>query len=448
MSLIGYIEQFNPAKSDITSYIERLEQLFICNVVDKDKEVPLLISLIGGETYSVLKDLLASEVQSSKTFEELKRVLIEHYCPKRDRFVCGVRSVQIRRKLLAEDNISFERAYEIALSIELTEGQVRSMEQENVAAIEGKLDKVMFRKREATVKKDDGHQTGRTKAWQCFSCKKVGHTSAVCRSKVSLLEEDDIQDEIEEENSLFLGFLSSLEPENSAPEKIVLEVEESKHNFTPLLGRNWLNVLHPNWRQIVNCSHNEFVSQLELENLETSSLISQLKREFKSDFDENNNSFIKGFEIDLKLKENTQPIFHRAYDMPFALKDKVELEIKKLVELGILEKVSYSNWASPIVVVPKKLSEELRICVDFKKTLNKVLDSDHCALPLPENIFACLSRHKYFTVLDLKDTVVTNIHYGWIRKPTAFHHLTSLSTPSLFHSVSYSAAGLIYSLRA
>ncbi|XP_050517971.1 uncharacterized protein K02A2.6-like [Diabrotica virgifera virgifera] len=305
-----------------------------------------------------------------------------------------------------------------------------------------------------------------------FFCKRVGHTSTVCRSKVSLLEEGDIQGEVKEEDSLFLGLLSSLEPENSAPEKIILEVEgnsilfdidtgacrtvihihdfkkflselniysvnyclkvltgqgvkimgetdvlvkyknnfvklpivilESKYNFTPLLGRNWLNVLHPKWRQKVNFSQSEFVSQLELENLETASLITEIKKEFESDFDENSNSFIKHFEIDLNLKENVQPIFHRAYDMPFALKDKVEQELKKLVELGILQKVSYSNWASPIVVVPKKSSEELRICVDFKKTLNKVLDSDHCALPLPENIFACLSGHKYFTVLDLK----------------------------------------------
>ena len=37
-----------------------------------------------------------------------------------------------------------------------------------------------------------------------------------------------------------------------------------------------------------------------------------------------------------------------------------------------------------------------------KKTLNQALDSDHCVLPIPEDIFACLSGHKYFTVIDLK----------------------------------------------
>ncbi|KAF2890239.1 hypothetical protein ILUMI_15934, partial [Ignelater luminosus] len=105
---------------------------------------------------------------------------------------------------------------------------------------------------------------------------------------------------------------------------------------------------------------------------------------------------------ELKIKEGTQPIFHRAYDMPYALKEKVDLELSKMVKAGILSKVSFSNWASPIVVVPKKNPDELRICVDFKKTLNRVLDSDHCVLPLPEDIFACLSGNEYFTVIDLK----------------------------------------------
>ena len=53
--------------------------------------------------------------------------------------------------------------------------------------------------------------------------------------------------------------------------------------------------------------------------------------------------------------------------MPFALKSKVELELSKMVESGILKKINFSNWASPIVVVPKKSSSEIRICVDFKK---------------------------------------------------------------------------------
>lgn len=40
--------------------------------------------------------------------------------------------------------------------------------------------------------------------------------------------------------------------------------------------------------------------------------------------------------------------------------------------------------------------------MDFKKTLNQTLDLDHCVLPLPEDIFACLSGQEYFCVIYLK----------------------------------------------
>lgn len=83
MSLIGSIEQFNPKTGDIASYLERVEQLFICNVVEVEKKVPLLLTLIGGEAYSVLKDLLAPELPSTKSFAELRRALLDHYSPKR-----------------------------------------------------------------------------------------------------------------------------------------------------------------------------------------------------------------------------------------------------------------------------------------------------------------------------------------------------------------------------
>lgn len=44
----------------------------------------------------------------------------------RDRLVCGLKSQAIKRKLLSENNLTFERAYDIALAMELAEGQVKS----------------------------------------------------------------------------------------------------------------------------------------------------------------------------------------------------------------------------------------------------------------------------------------------------------------------------------
>ena len=40
--------------------------------------------------------------------------------------------------------------------------------------------------------------------------------------------------------------------------------------------------------------------------------------------------------------------------MPYALKEKVEQELQRLEEEGIIFKVSHSDWAAPVVSVPKK----------------------------------------------------------------------------------------------
>lgn len=128
-----------------------MEQLFECNAVTEEKKVFLI--LIGGEAYNTLKDLLSPNLPSAKTYAELKEALRNHYCPKklviaerykfysaqqdpaediksfaakfknlsnscqfgnfldealRDRFVCGFRSEKSKRKLLTEDNLTWE----------------------------------------------------------------------------------------------------------------------------------------------------------------------------------------------------------------------------------------------------------------------------------------------------------------------------------------------------
>ena len=53
----------------------------------------------------------------------------------------------------------------------------------------------------------------------------------------------------------------------------------------------------------------------------------------------------------LTLTEGTTPRFRHPHSVPFAIKEATE---KELEANGTLEKVDHSNWAAPIVPVPKK----------------------------------------------------------------------------------------------
>lgn len=62
---------------------------------------------------------------------------------------------------------------------------------------------------------------------------------------------------------------------------------------------------------------------------------------------------IQHFQAHLKVKEGAKPVFHQPRPVPFAIKGAIEKELDRLEEEGIVEKVSRSEWATPIVPVPK-----------------------------------------------------------------------------------------------
>ena len=125
--------------------------------------MPTLLSLIGGKTYTLLRDLLAPEKPATKSFQQIVTTLQEHLSPKpleiaerfcfykrnqnegesilsyvaelrklathcnfggnlnealRDRLVCGLRNMQIQKRLLSEAKLKYSKAVEIAVAME------------------------------------------------------------------------------------------------------------------------------------------------------------------------------------------------------------------------------------------------------------------------------------------------------------------------------------------
>ena len=87
--------------------------------------------------------------------------------------------------------------------------------------------------------------------------------------------------------------------------------------------------------------------------------------------------------------------------VPHALRPKVEAELVKLQRQNIITPVENSEWATPIVPVPKP-NGGVRICGDFKVTVNPNLIIDHYPLPRVEDVFATLSGGQRYSKLDLR----------------------------------------------
>ena len=95
-------------------------------------------------------------------------------------------------------------------------------------------------------------------------------------------------------------------------------------------------------------------------------------------------------------------MYKRARRVPFSDKEKIEAELERLLEAGIIERVEHSDWASPVVVVHKPDST-IRLCGDYKSTVNRSLLVDRHPLPHPEEIFAMLAGGQQFSTLDLSN---------------------------------------------
>eukprot|EP00731_Ephydatia_muelleri_P005359 Em0002g1535a len=61
----------------------------------------------------------------------------------------------------------------------------------------------------------------------------------------------------------------------------------------------------------------------------------------------------KGTKAKLNIREGCTPVFLKAKPVPYSLRAKVEAELERLQKVEIITLIQWSQWATPIVVVPK-----------------------------------------------------------------------------------------------
>ena len=165
--LLAVLRNFIPRVSD---YLDRLSLYFEMNSVAQDKQVPVLLTTSGRETYALLTNLVSPDKPREMSLADLVAILKKQFEPQpviiaerfqfhrqqqeanettaeyvaelrrlattceqqalRDRVVCGLRHEPSRMKLLTESKLTLNEAIEIAQSVEAAERNSQRMNAE------------------------------------------------------------------------------------------------------------------------------------------------------------------------------------------------------------------------------------------------------------------------------------------------------------------------------
>lgn len=138
----------------------------------------------------------------------------------------------------------------------------------------------------------------------------------------------------------------------------------------PFLGRNWLDILSPNWRDCLMLNSIKTTeSILEFRH----NAIREITQKYKKLFDDDLTKPIKDFVVDIQMSSDVRPF------------EKAGGQLDKLEKIGILEKVA--EWASPMVVVVKT-NKDLRICIDWSVRINPFIETHLYTLPVIDELLA------------------------------------------------------------
>ncbi|KAL5481508.1 hypothetical protein EMCRGX_G021682 [Ephydatia muelleri] len=443
MAVHGAVGQFNEEAEEWPAYCERLMHYFTANDVETDeKRRAILLSVCGAHIYQLVRSLVSPEKPADKTFEEIVKLVRDHLTPPsscivrrfyfnsrfqketetvgqfvaelrrlseycefggsldemlRDRLVCGLRDVRVQRRLFAEPKLTFTKAFELAQAAELAEKSSQDISRAGASVN-------ALGPRKATAGQTADHPT------PCFRCgvKKQFGNSAGKQSTNLLAEPLEEDEDVEDMYTLFNVRDVSLAPFRVPMEinKASLEMEvdtvqvryqKQEANLSllviggdgpSLLGRDWIGKFR--FPSCLNRGIFHTSSQSALQEI-----LGKHKELFKDEL-----GLLKGTLVKIHVNETATPLFFKPRAVPYAVREKVEKELERLEKLGVIEAIQFSEWAAPVVPVVK-CDGSIRLCGDYKLTVNRVANLECYPLPRIDDLLASLGKGKIVSKLDL-----------------------------------------------
>ena len=524
MGTYGNVGEFKESEESWTQYAERLEQYFAANEIsDAKKPSAILLSVCGSKTYGLIRDLLQPKKPGDGELKEILETLENHFSPKpsviverlkfhsrsrlegenvsefvaglrrlsehcqfgttledmlRDRLVCGISDDRIQRRLLAERELAFEKAVEIATATEMASRNVMDLggrkpsSDNNVNKVEEEAKPPKppkFQPKREWYRCGGNHDPSsyKFKNETCYKCQKKGHMAKVCQGKkkpqkqvrrgrrldgkgTHFVEENADQDDVyamyhlssDRKKSFqvdleLCGRKNTMEIDTGASKTILNEAtyerlrdalgplqtskavlttytgekipvlgavmvpvkyEDQHKNLNALivkgdgpnlLGRDWLEKIRLHWNTIFHVASE----------INPPSAVQNVLSKYPDVFMEGLGT-LKGVKAKIYVDQDAEPKYIKARSVPYALKTNVELELERLEREGIISPVEFSEWAAPIVPVAKP-NGTVRICGDYKLTVNQVSKLDNYPIPKTEDLLATLGGGEKFTKLDM-----------------------------------------------
>ncbi|UYV80580.1 hypothetical protein LAZ67_19000797 [Cordylochernes scorpioides] len=415
----------------------------------------------------------------------------------RDRLVCGLKKESLVKRLLSEKDLTFEKAMDIALCDESASANASVLMETtpdvNILKKANKGEPFYFKSKQPEfnriakglnkkiicIRCKGNHlpHVCKFRNSKCFKCEKIGHLQKACLTRVKKfgylnrsnsdtylhclgteslsnpfyimvkLDNHDVAMLIDSGSAYSLlnkeTFLKYWRVTQLEKSEVLLKTWSSSN--VKILGKLFVkakvtngfkklsilvadglgpNILGRQWFEAFRLRINF------LNHIETNPFSSEFEEVFKQEIDAYNGPLIH-----IDIPENAEPKFVKARTVPFALRELVDKKLKSLEEQGVVEPVKFTKWASPIVTVLKN-DGTIRICHDYKSTVNLYSNPDKYPLPTIPQLLDRLRGGRVFTKLDMAQA------YQQLKVDETSAEILAINTPRGLYKVKRLPFGL------